>query len=264
MASRSHPSSCALLLISVFALVILLFFSTPKAHFKSKLSQRELELRNTALDRCRYISTPAGPPSDFETRTESDRFVSNTPPVLITNATIWTGEYNGTEVIRGDILLDNGLIRAIGDIPSEIVNSLGPSLHTHAAYGAWLSPALVDLHSHIGVGSSPHLSGASDTNSRKAPILPWLRSIDGLNTHDASYALARAGGVGTVQVLPGSANNIGGQAVVIKLRDTEERSTTARVLEMPDALNGTRATGNTTTRWRHMKSVGRFHFLKYI
>ena len=48
-----------------------------------------------------------------------------------------------------------------------------------------------------------------DTNSHKAPILPWLRSIDGLNTHDASYKLAIAGGVTTVQVLPGSANNIG-------------------------------------------------------
>jgi hypothetical protein len=51
--------------------------------------------------------------------------------------------------------------------------------------------------------------GASDTNSRKSPILPWLRSLDGLNTHDESYALAIAGGVTTAQILPGSANNIG-------------------------------------------------------
>ena len=51
--------------------------------------------------------------------------------------------------------------------------------------------------------------GASDTNSHKAPILPWLRSIDGLNTHDAAYELAVAGGVTTAQILPGSANNIG-------------------------------------------------------
>lgn len=51
--------------------------------------------------------------------------------------------------------------------------------------------------------------GASDGNSRKAPILPWLRSIDGLNTHDESYELAMSGGVTTAQILPGSANNIG-------------------------------------------------------
>jgi hypothetical protein len=53
------------------------------------------------------------------------------------------------------------------------------------------------------------LQGASDGNSHSAPILPWLRSIDGLNTHDAAYELAIAGGVTTAQILPGSANNIG-------------------------------------------------------
>jgi len=46
-------------------------------------------------------------------------------------------------------------------------------------------------------------------NSKKGPILPWLRSIDGLNTHDESYELAMAGGVTSVQVLPGSKNAIG-------------------------------------------------------
>jgi hypothetical protein len=53
------------------------------------------------------------------------------------------------------------------------------------------------------------LQGALDGNSHNAPILPWLRSIDGLNTHDAAYELAIAGGVTTAQILPGSANNIG-------------------------------------------------------
>lgn len=52
-------------------------------------------------------------------------------------------------------------------------------------------------------------TGADDTNSYKAPILPWLRSLDGLNTHDDGYELARSGGVTTAQILPGSANDIG-------------------------------------------------------
>ena len=53
------------------------------------------------------------------------------------------------------------------------------------------------------------LQGASDGTSHKAPILPWLRSVDGLNTHDAAYELAIAGGVTTAQILPTSASNIG-------------------------------------------------------
>jgi hypothetical protein len=44
--------------------------------------------------------------------------------------------------------------------------------------------SIIDVHSHLGVQSSPALAGASDGNSLKGPILPWLRSLDGLNTHD--------------------------------------------------------------------------------
>ena len=68
---------------------------------------------------------------------------------------------------------------------------------------------IVDLHSHMGVGASPALGGADDTNSFHGPIVSWLRSIDGINTHDAAYELAVAGGVTTSLILPGSANAIG-------------------------------------------------------
>ena len=67
----------------------------------------------------------------------------------------------------------------------------------------------MDPHSHLGDGSSPALDGAVDDNSLKGTIQPWLRSLDGLNTHDDSYALSIAGGVTTALVLPGSANAIG-------------------------------------------------------
>lgn len=70
-------------------------------------------------------------------------------------------------------------------------------------------PRIVDLHSHIGVGSAPSLRGSSDTNSHKGLVLPWLRSLDGLNTHDDAYRLVVSGGVTTANVLPGSADAIG-------------------------------------------------------
>jgi imidazolonepropionase-like amidohydrolase len=69
--------------------------------------------------------------------------------------------------------------------------------------------AVVDMHSHLGVYSAPALSGASDGNSRHGPVLPWMRSVDGLNTHDDAYALSVAGGITSALVLPGSANAIG-------------------------------------------------------
>ena len=66
---------------------------------------------------------------------------------------------------------------------------------------------VVDLHSHAGLVSAPVTAGALELDSPNGPILPWLRSIDGLNTHDAAFAYAVAGGVTTVQVLPDSGHN---------------------------------------------------------
>lgn len=65
------------------------------------------------------------------------------------------------------------------------------------------------MHSHLGVDSSPALSGAGDGNSLWGITQPWLRSLDGLNTHDEAYALSTSGGVTSATILPGSANAIG-------------------------------------------------------
>ncbi|KAH9012023.1 carbohydrate esterase family 9 protein [Lactarius pseudohatsudake] len=117
--------------------------------------------------------------------------------------------------------------------------------------------------------AAPSLSGANDGNSHNGPILPWLRSLDGLNTHDESYPLSIAGGVTTALILPGSANAIGkllivagyryndltahagGQAFTIKLRKTAERSPTAMLLA-PISLNGTYPASGVVP-WRQMK-----------
>ncbi|KAK0189119.1 hypothetical protein F5146DRAFT_1058052 [Armillaria mellea] len=165
------------------------------------------------LQKCKLLDVPPGPPPGFHSRTESDRFVPGTKATLLKNATIWTGRVNGLEITRG-------IIKVVGVVDSDALAAYTmQDLVTYDVGGAWISPGIVDLHSHIGVGSSPHLSGASDTNSRHGIIQPWLRSLDGLNSHDDSYRLSVSGGVTTALVLPGSANGIGGQGFVIKLLD---------------------------------------------
>ncbi|KAF8217751.1 composite domain of metallo-dependent hydrolase [Mycena galopus ATCC 62051] len=197
----------------------------------------------TIIAQCKALHLIPGPPDDFQSRTQSDRFEEGTKPTLIRNATIWTGLDDGNEVIRGDILIDKGLIKEIGSVNLRSCHDVD----VLDANGAWVSPGLVDLHSHLGVSSLPVLAGAMDTNSLKGPVLPWLRSLDGLNTHDDSYRLAIAGGVSVANILPGSANAIGGQAFVMKLRPTAERSSSSMLLEPP---NGTYIE---RPRWRQMK-----------
>ena len=107
-------------------------------------------------------------------------------------------------------------------------------------------------------------------NSKHGPILPWLRSIDGFNTHDDSFELAMAGGVTSAQILPGGANAIGnfilwafqhtkmmnrfigGQAFMIKLRKTREKSPFSMIVEPPHSLVGSQSNFE-HLRWRHLQ-----------
>ncbi|KAG2121914.1 hypothetical protein DEU56DRAFT_89089 [Suillus clintonianus] len=240
------------------ALVFLVLFqsSTFLSSTFSQSSPHELIRRSQILSKCAYTRAKPGPPPHFHARTQSDRYAANTKPILVRNATIWTAANDGHEILTGDLLMHYGLIKAIGQVPLSMIQQLeleNVNLEIVDAHGAWVTPGIVDLHSHIGVGSVPQLNGARDGNSRKAPILPWLRSIDGLNTHDASYELAMAGGVTTAQILPGSANDIGGQAFIMKLRPTAERSPSSMLLEPPYTLNGSHFDHSLTPRWRHMK-----------
>ncbi|KAF9053390.1 hypothetical protein BJ165DRAFT_1447326 [Panaeolus papilionaceus] len=220
-------------------------------------TQRVEQHRNVLRAKCAHARSPAGPPARFDSASRreqgSDRFVPGSTPVLLRNGKIWTGGRNGTEIIEGDVLLDKGVVQALGYIPQGLLRDAGTNLKVVDVQGKWITPGLVDLHSHIGVYSSPALEGASDGNSIQAPIQPWLRSIDGLNTHDDSYELAMSGGVTTAQILPGSANSIGGQAFVIKLRPTDEKSVISKVVEPPATLSAPNVTNPGWITWRHMK-----------
>ncbi|KAG5639405.1 hypothetical protein H0H81_002937 [Sphagnurus paluster] len=202
--------------------------------------------------KCKLLDAKPGPPDDFHLRTVSDRFQPGTPPTLIRNATIWTGRVSGHEVVVGDLLLDRGIIQSLGDIPQSVLDAYN-NLVVVDAEGAWVSPGIVDMHSHLGVDSAPALKGSDDTNSLKGLVLPWLRSLDGLNTHDEAYRLSVSGGVTTSVILPGSADAIGGQAFVIKLRPTVERSSSSMLLEPPYSLNNSDTEHLSRPRWRQMK-----------
>ncbi|KAH0826552.1 hypothetical protein J3R83DRAFT_4906 [Lanmaoa asiatica] len=202
------------------------------------------------LAKCRSLSVKPAPPPGFSSRTRSDRHEPGTSSVLIRNASIWTGLDNGADIIHGDILLEDGLIKSIRDTNALLDKE---NVIEIDAEGTWVTPGIVDVHSHIAVDSSPALRGADDTNSQKGLTLPWLRSLDGLNTHDDSYAHSIAGGVTTSLILPGSGSAIGGQGFTIKLRSTSERSTSSLLVDPPYGFNGTRVDYDMPPRWRHMK-----------
>ncbi|KAF9227427.1 composite domain of metallo-dependent hydrolase [Gyrodon lividus] len=249
---KLSSSNLKLLTLTALSLTLLSLWHIPLTQ-DSPSSLHSKRLAKVAA-RCEYLAREPGPPPDFHQRTLSDRFDPDTPPTLLRSAKIWTGNNNGTEVIHGDILLENGLIVAIGRIHKSVINKY-KHLDVVDAHNAWVTPGIVDLHSHMGDDSIPELSGSDDYYSPKAAVAPWARSLDGLNTHDLSYELSIAGGITTAIVLPGSAAVIGGQAFPIKLRKTKERSPTSMLLEPPFNINASFPDFSTTPRWRHLKQA---------
>jgi hypothetical protein len=95
---------------------------------------------NSSLERCRRLKLLPGPPDDFASRKVNDRFEQNTQTVWIKNATIWTGNDDGSEVLHSaDIILDNGLIRAIGDV-EQLWGATYQGIEVIDANGAWITP----------------------------------------------------------------------------------------------------------------------------
>ncbi|ORX38692.1 hypothetical protein BD324DRAFT_621954 [Kockovaella imperatae] len=222
------------------------------------------------IEQCKIVQRSVEQPKWDKKRTKNDRFVPGTRPTWLKNGTVWTGDQDGEEILKGhDILLDGGVIRKIGssdDIQAFIASdprltskSVASSdstrelvvVHEVELDGAWVTPGIVDLHSHIGVGAAPGLFGNSDTNSIKAPILPWLRSLDAFNTHDDSFNLSISGGITTMLVLPGSAGNIGGTAYTFKPRWTAENTPASMQVEPPYLMKN--GSWERTNAWRHIK-----------
>ncbi|MCA9706647.1 MAG: amidohydrolase, partial [Myxococcales bacterium] len=97
-------------------------------------------------------------------------------------------------------------------------------------------PGIIDTHSHIGVYAAPGLTAHADGNETSAPITAEVRAADSVWPQDPQLQRARAGGVTTMQILPGSTNLIGGRSVVIKPRPGLRSLEDARFLGAPAGL----------------------------
>ncbi|MBP7589416.1 MAG: amidohydrolase [Thermoanaerobaculia bacterium] len=131
------------------------------------------------------------------------------PPLLIRNATILTGV--GDRIERGSLLLREGKVIAVGasvDAPADAV--------ILDAAGKWVTPGIIDAHSHLGVYPSPGVAGQADGNEATDPNTAEVQAEHSVWPQDPQFALALAGGVTSLQVLPGSANLFGGRGVTLK------------------------------------------------
>ena len=127
---------------------------------------------------------------------------------LITGATVLTG--TGERLDNADVLLVDGKIVDVGTGLSadgaDVVD----------AEGKWVTPGVIDVHSHLGVYASPGTLSHSDGNEAIAPVTAEVWAEHGVWPQDPGFTTALAGGVTAMQILPGSANLVGGRGVTLK------------------------------------------------
>ncbi|MBA3487478.1 MAG: amidohydrolase family protein, partial [Lysobacter sp.] len=131
------------------------------------------------------------------------------PPVLLQGATVLTG--TGSRLDNADVLLRDGRIVAVGaavDAPADAQRI--------DARGKWVTPGIIDIHSHLGVYSSPAANAHSDGNEATSPNTASVWAEHSVWPQDPGFHAALAGGITSLQVLPGSANLIGGRGVTLK------------------------------------------------
>jgi imidazolonepropionase-like amidohydrolase len=153
--------------------------------------------------------------------------VPASPPTLIRGGTVLTG--TGQRLAGADVLLVDGRIAAVGralDAP--------PGARVIDARGRWVTPGLIDAHSHIGVYPVPHVQAHDDGNEVTNPVTAQVWVEHSIWPQDPAFATALEGGVTTLHVLPGSANLIGGRSVVLK----NVPATTYQAMKFPGAPQG--------------------------
>ena len=148
---------------------------------------------------------------------------------VIRHATVFDGD--GRRYDNGTVIFADGAIQAVG----------GPELASPAGAleidgtGKWVTPGIIDIHSHLGDYPSPQVDALSDGNEATSPVRPEVWAEHSVWPQDPGFSRALMnGGVTTLQVLPGSANLFGGRSVVLK----NVSARTVQGMKFPEAPYG--------------------------
>jgi imidazolonepropionase-like amidohydrolase len=131
-------------------------------------------------------------------------------PTLVTNVTIFDGE--GGRIENGSVLLDDGKVVELGQSVSAPAGAT-----VIDGRGKWVTPGIIDIHSHLGNYPSPSVDAHQDGNEITNPVHPDVWAEHGVWPQDPGFSRALVnGGVTSLQILPGSADLFGGRSVTLK------------------------------------------------
>ena len=143
--------------------------------------------------------------------------------IVIRNATVFDG--NGNKFQNFDVHFSDGEIQAVG------LRLVAEGAREIDGTGKYVTPGIIDNHSHMGVYPAPSVRTSSDGNEATNPVTSEVWAEHSVWTQDPQYKLALAGGITTFHVLPGSANLFGGRGVTLK----NVSANTVPEMKFPDA-----------------------------
>ena len=143
--------------------------------------------------------------------------------IVIRNATVFDG--NGNKFQNFDVHFSDGKIQAVG------LRLVADGAQEIDGTGKFVTPGIIDNHSHMGVYPAPSVRTSSDGNEATNPVTSEVWAEHSVWTQDPQYKLALAGGITTFHVLPGSANLFGGRGVTLK----NVSANTVPEMKFPDA-----------------------------
>jgi len=178
--------------------------------------------------------TPHAKPKPGEIRINENPYPSTyqpygSVPTLIRGATVLDGE--GGRIENGSVLLVDGKVSGVGG--ADLAAPEGATVIDAA--GKYVTPGIIDVHSHLGDYPSPGVQSNSDGNEATSPARPEVWAEHSVWPQDPGFSRALMnGGVTTLQVLPGSANLFGGRSVTLK----NVPARTAQGMKFPGAPYG--------------------------
>jgi imidazolonepropionase-like amidohydrolase len=195
-----------------YSRALLLVFLTACAGARGKAGEAEeptLDIPNPWHDPAAELPRGTRPPPLERTAALSN---PRAKPIVIRNATLLTA--TGKRIEKGMLLLEDGAIKGVGDA----FRTLPAGAQVIDAGGKFVTPGIIDAHSHIGVYAAPGARAHEDGNEATSPTTPQVQARYGYWPQDPQIPRALAGGVTTALILPGSANLIGGHGFTVMMR----------------------------------------------
>ena len=184
------------------------------------LDQQSLDILEEGLLKCaqdKYILERSSSYLGRKNRRHNNK-TGQKNAVWIRNATVFDGE----KFLEGaqDIYFVDGVVTITIATAANTQADLFPDGLTEVdAQGKWVTPGIVDMHSHHLIdlpGNSEMTGDGNEVNPDFGPLTPFVRSLDGMKAYDKTATYIAAGGVTSSLILPGSANIMGGEAFPVK------------------------------------------------